>query len=163
MLTYCNKKSVCAYISSKIRVHSFFGLVYAYIIAQSIIFKYTVIKLNGTMFSKKQIKRRKTMKIKKITAVLSLAAVMATSGSAFAAIHYTNPNNHGTWKYGTTGAIGGGFVISEYYDRTYNYSYASVVNALGKRNSDTTYRGWARTSLPAYTLGTDRAYYNFWN
>lgn len=91
MLTYYNKKSVCAYISSKIRVHSFFGLVYAYIIAQSIIFKYTVIKLNGTMFSKKQIKRRKTMKIKKITAVLSLAAVMATSGSAFAAIHYTNP------------------------------------------------------------------------
>ena len=104
------------------------------------------------------------MKIKKITAVLSLAAVMATSGSAFASMNYnTHPNNHGTWTYGTTGALGGGTVRSEYFDRVYNYSYASVVNAKGQKRSDTTYRGWARASLPACTFGTDHAYYDYWN
>ena len=103
------------------------------------------------------------MKIKKITAVLSLAAVMATSGSALANVITTHPNNHSTWIYGTTGFLGSGTVISEYYDTAYNYSKATVINAKGQSSSQVTYRGWARVRLPACTFGTDRAYYDFWN
>lgn len=104
------------------------------------------------------------MKIKKITAVLSLAAVMATSGSAFASMNYnTKPNNHGRWTYGTTGAFGGGTVKSEYLDSKYRVSYSSVKNAKGVTSGATAFSSWAKSSLPAYTFGTDHSYYDYWN
>ena len=105
------------------------------------------------------------MKIRRITAVLSLAAVMATSSSAFALyMHYnTHPNNHGTWTYGTTGMLGGDTVRSEYIDSKYKVSHSSVRNGIGLTNEATVHGGWAKSSQTAIPLVDDYAYYDFWN
>ena len=104
------------------------------------------------------------MNIKKITAVLSLAAVMATSGSAFASMNYnTHPNNHSSWTYGTTGLFGGGTLKSEYYDTSYRVSYSSVRNSEGQTDSNTAIRNWANSSTVAHAFKTEHSYYNFWN
>ena len=104
------------------------------------------------------------MKIKKITAILSLAAVMATSGSAFAIMNNnTHPNSHGIWTYGTTQLDGGGTVKSEYLDIKYRVSHSSVKNAVGLTNAATTIRSCAKSSLPAYAFRTDKAFYDYWN
>ena len=102
------------------------------------------------------------MTIKKITAALSLAAVMAASGSAYAIMYVTDPG-HGIWTYDTTQLDGGGTVKSEYYDYSYNYSHSSVRNAWGATDSDTRYRNTARSSQKAYAFLTDHAYYDYWN
>ena len=103
------------------------------------------------------------MTIKKITAVLTLAAVMATTGTAFAKLSTTNPNGHGSWTYGTTQLDGGGSVISNYRDYSYNYSHSSVRNAFGRTDSATRYRGYANSSTTAIPLLTDHSYYDYWN
>ena len=104
------------------------------------------------------------MNIKKITAVFSLAAVMATSGSTFALMNNnTHPNNHSRWTYGTTGIFGGGTVKSEYLDSAYRVSYSSVENARGRTDSATAFSSWAKSSQTAYDFETDYAYYDFWN
>ena len=104
------------------------------------------------------------MNIKKITAVLSLAAVMATSGSAFDLMNYnTRPNTHGRWTYGTTGTFGGGTVKSEYLDSAYRVSYSSVKNARGRTDSATGFSSYAKSALPAYDFEKDYSYYDYWN
>ena len=100
------------------------------------------------------------MKAKRILAIGALAAVVLSSTTALAQLDILD---HGLWSHGTTGLFGGGKVYSQYQDWSYNWSYASVKNAKGKKASDTKYNDTAKASIKAYAGRTDYAYYNFWN
>jgi hypothetical protein len=100
------------------------------------------------------------MKAKRILAIGALAAVALSATTALARLDIMD---HGLWSHGTTGIFGGGQVYSKYEDWSYNWSYASVKNAKGKKASDTKYQSQAAAQTKAYVNKTDYAYYNFWN
>jgi lactococcin 972 family bacteriocin len=97
------------------------------------------------------------MKLKRI---LISAAGAAALGVALAAPAMAEQVGGGTWYHGTTGALGGGTVYSEYHHGS-NCHTASVRNAHGATDWDSAGAGsWAMASTSAVPLQTD---YSYWN
>lgn len=96
---------------------------------------------------------------KKICAVLSLGAIVATSGMAMALGKVDYPC-YGTWSHGTTGLTGGGTLYS-YYECCYDCtSKASVKNHEGKYDAQIKCCSQAKAELPAKAFKTEYAYYD---
>lgn len=96
---------------------------------------------------------------KKVCAVLSLGAIVATSGTALALGKTAYPC-FGKWEYGTTGITGGGTVYSYYQCAIDCTSKASVKNYKGNTKSQTKCCAQARAELPAKAFKTDYSYYD---
>ncbi|PKZ42231.1 hypothetical protein CYJ76_03505 [Kytococcus schroeteri] len=91
---------------------------------------------------------------------LTTVVTATCATAAFAAVETTHPAG-GTWRHGTTGAFGGGTVVSEYHHGSRAHG-SSVRNCDGEENrSGTKSKGvWANSSIRACQLAVDHAYYS---
>lgn len=102
------------------------------------------------------------MRTRRSVAGVALTTVVTATcaTAAFAAVETTHPAG-GTWRHGTTGALGGGTVVSEYHHGSRAHG-SSVRNCDGEENrSGTKSKGvWANSSIRACQLAVDHAYYS---